>query len=122
MGKIYAKATRTLIFLGPESPGSEDASCVLSHVGEQLIRHGTILSKEWSETFDACVNRLIENGEQPFWEKVAAGRSGTSFWTSHISLDALVCHLLGEEARTMVTHVSTIMERPWWRRIWVRSL
>ncbi|PVI04655.1 hypothetical protein DM02DRAFT_158964 [Periconia macrospinosa] len=59
MTKIYSKSTKTLIFLGPGSRGSDEIMTSLDNIGRRAVEHGVFDLVVWEEKFVA--NFVVEH-------------------------------------------------------------
>lgn len=131
MGDVYAGASQTLIFLGPASTHSDEAMHVLDLIGGRIIDYGMIHPDDWTNIFDPCMNRIMSNfNELSFLDKFAADEPITSTQDSDVPLDTFIYYILRMELAgnirdcdfkgiTLTTMVTAIMERPWWKGVWV---
>jgi hypothetical protein len=63
MGQIFARATRTLVFLGPANVHSKEATCLLQQTGEEVIACGWN-GFSWYSIVPQCKDAIVEEYKQ----------------------------------------------------------
>jgi hypothetical protein len=123
MGQIYASAARTFVFLGAASQGSDEGMRLLEGVGEKAIKLGFLestskynniyLGIEYAVgTLCGHDDRTKSHQQAPVLQQflnsiVIPGGEGPRGNGRH------------GELLTRLQSVHSIMNRPWWRRVWV---